>query len=33
MLGRRVTNIHRLAAGRLAVAAGEQHMHTHEDPK
>ena len=28
-----VTNIHRLAAGRLAVAAGEQHMHTHEDPK
>ena len=28
-----VTNIHRLAAGRLAVAAGEQRMHTHADPK
>ena len=27
-----VTNEHRLAAGRLAVAAGEQRIHTHEEP-
>ena len=28
-----VTNKHRLAAGRLAVAAGERQLHTHEEPK
>ena len=28
-----VTNEHRLAAGRLAVAAGERQLHTHEEPK
>lgn len=27
-----VTNKHRLAAGRIAVAAGERQMHTHEEP-
>ena len=28
-----VTNEHRLAAGRLAAAAGERQFHTHEEPK
>ena len=28
-----VTSEHRLAAGRLAVAAGERQLHTHEEPK
>ena len=27
-----VTNKHRLAAGRMAVEAGERHLHTHEEP-
>ena len=28
-----VTNKHRLAAGRIAVAAGERRLHTHDDPQ